>query len=80
MGTRAQSAGDRMMTKLEIRLEAARDVCMYCGGRAPLYASKAVGPNEAGNYVHKSAPGRGLGERVRLCDASSIHSRIAAEA
>lgn len=60
-------------------VEAARDVCMYCGGRAPGW-KLAEGPNSAGNWTHhrqeyerpsdaKSAP--------VLCAASSVHARLA---
>lgn len=55
-------------------LLACRDVCMYCGKRAP-GAGPATGPNEAGNYVHLQQ-----GYPPRLCAATSIHSRIRFEA
>lgn len=55
------------------RLEAMRDVCMYCGGRAPQWHTEVSGkPNSAGNYVHISREG----DSIVLCEATSIQSRI----
>jgi hypothetical protein len=56
--------------------EAARDVCMYCGGRAPGWLA-AEGPNVAGNWTHSKGPiTGGVGPTV-LCAASSIRARLA---
>lgn len=54
----------------------AKDVCMYCGGRALGY-SHVIGPNQAGNYIH--ATPKATGEDV-LCRASGIYSRLRAQA
>ncbi len=59
------------------RLEAARDVCPYCGGRAMGYEPVAAGPNEAGNWYHpdESDPTRSV-----LCLATAIYARRRFEA
>ena len=49
---------------------AARLVCMYCAGHAPMYEARVAGPNTAGNYIHKA------GESVQLCRASSIFAWV----
>ena len=54
----------------------AKDVCMYCGGRALGY-SPVIGPNQAGNYIH--ATPKATGKDV-LCRASGIYSRLRAQA
>mgnify|MGYP001580384293 CR=1 FL=1 len=54
----------------------AKDVCMYCGGRA-LGHLPVIGPNQAGNYIH--ATPKATGEDV-LCRASGIYSRLRAQA
>jgi hypothetical protein len=55
-------------TRHQALVDAARDVCMYCDGRA--FAAKlSTLPNAAGNYTHGSI----------LCPATSIWSRIAYE-
>jgi len=51
-----------------------RDVCMYCGGRALGYERIPEGPNDAGNYVHRSKMDRRENDIV-LCQASAIFSR-----
>lgn len=58
----------------EQREKDARDVCMYCGGRAPQYERLAEGPNEAGNYTHAAKKGDAAAFRV-LCHASAIYVR-----
>ena len=56
----------------EERLACMRDVCMYCGGRAPQWHTEVSGkPNSAGNYVHISREG----DSIALCAASSIVAR-----
>ena len=52
--------------------EAAKDVCMYCGGRA-LGKRTVSGPNQAGNYIHADPSTTG---RDALCMASAIYSRL----
>jgi hypothetical protein len=47
-----------------------RDVCMYCGGRAPGWEA-AEGPNLAGNWTHE----HGTSDQTVLCAASSIRAR-----
>jgi hypothetical protein len=51
-----------------------RDVCMYCGGRAPSWKKIPEGPNKAGNYVHRSKLDRRENDEV-LCIASAIFAR-----
>jgi hypothetical protein len=51
-----------------------RDVCMYCGGRALGYNRIPDGPNEAGNWTHKSTTSEREEHRV-LCHASAILAR-----
>jgi hypothetical protein len=53
---------------------AAKDVCMYCGGRALGYHD-AKGPNSAGNWTHLSVS---LPAVERLCEASAAHARLRA--
>lgn len=48
----------------------ARDVCMYCGRRALGYGD-AIGPNQAGNWIHRSVSGT----HDALCDATGIWAR-----
>lgn len=59
--------------------EAARDVCMYCGGRAPGW-KPAEGPNSAGNWIHHKADTNERPSDVKrdpvLCAASSVHARL----
>jgi len=50
--------------------QATKDVCGYCGGNFPGWPP-VEGPNAASNYVHVRD-----GKTV-LCEASSIHSRLA---
>lgn len=54
----------------------AKDVCMYCGGRALGYLPVS-GPNQAGNHVHENS--KVTGDHV-LCRASGIYSRLKARA
>lgn len=62
----------RAMARYDALQQAARDVCMYCGGRA-LGFGEPLGPNGAGNWTHASARSTG---RPVLCLASSIYSRM----
>ncbi len=55
-------------------LQAARDICPYCGGRAVAFFSSADGPNEARNFTHQH---RIDGYAAALCKASAIYSRLA---
>lgn len=54
----------------------AKDVCMYCDGRALGYLPVS-GPNQAGNHVHENS--KVTGDHV-LCRASGIYSRLKAQA
>lgn len=56
-----------------VRQECKEDVCMYCGGRSPQYFKRAVGPNDAGNWVHN--PVTGYAGQTVLCKASAIFAR-----
>lgn len=64
-------------------LQASKDVCMYCDGRAPGYEA-ATGPNNAGNYTHEAKNKAQLvatgAKGIVLCAASTIHARIKLEA
>lgn len=58
---------------LQVRKQAARDVCSWCGRRSypnVPEAHRVYGPNSAGNYVHQTPVG------TELCDATSIWARI----
>lgn len=57
-----------LKTRQDALVDAAKDICPYCGGRAP--AGVLRGPNESGNFTHGAA----------ICAASAIWSRIAMEA
>lgn len=60
--------------RLKALNDAARDVCMYCGNRAPQYNQNTVhGPSGSGNWVHTMVGGGG---KPKLCVASSIFNRI----
>jgi hypothetical protein len=66
---------DQRQHDIELLQEVARDVCMYCGGRAYPDSPEshvAHGPNELGNYWHDVPHQR----YDRLCDATQIHARI----
>lgn len=49
-----------------------KDVCAACGGRAPQWEQNPVGPNSAGNWIHRM---RGQPNAEMLCVASGIFSR-----
>lgn len=62
--------------RLKALYDAAKDVCMYCGHRAPTHNANPVhGPSGSGNWVHTKIGG---GKTV-LCLASSILNRILSE-
>jgi hypothetical protein len=54
-------------------LQAARDVCCYCGGRATAFFSSVNGPNEARNFTHQRRADK---DAQALCIASAIYMRM----
>ena len=60
-------------TRLKALNDAAKDVCMYCGGRAPQYNRNPVhDPSGSGNWVHTVSGGG----KPELCAATAIFNRI----
>jgi hypothetical protein len=59
------------------RAKCINDVCCYCAGHCPPYHRKPEGPNDAGNWEHRSKNSK-YGESTRdrvMCKASAIFAR-----